>query len=99
MRSSCMTFMTIPATISGGALNTAAVAGGLSGGVPQNGVQLPPGATAVGIGRPYGYGAVLGAITGTAMKTTKVKLITRAMAAIVHPDTPTATLAARLLAP
>jgi hypothetical protein len=32
------------ATISGGALNTIAVAGGLSGGVPQNGVRLPPSA-------------------------------------------------------
>jgi hypothetical protein len=32
------------ATLSGGALNTTAVAGSLSGGVPQNGVQLPPSA-------------------------------------------------------
>lgn len=32
------------ATISGGALNTTNAAGGLSGGVPQNGVQLPPAA-------------------------------------------------------
>ena len=40
------------ATISGGALNTTAVAGGLSGGVPQNGVQLPPGAVA-GITGPF----------------------------------------------
>jgi hypothetical protein len=40
------------ATISGGALNTAAVAGGLSGGVPRNGVQLPPSAVA-GITGPF----------------------------------------------
>jgi hypothetical protein len=40
------------ATISGGALNTTSVAGGLSGGAPQNGVQLPPGAVA-GITGPF----------------------------------------------
>jgi hypothetical protein len=40
------------ATISGGALNTTSVAGGLSGGVPQNGVQLPPAAVA-GITGPF----------------------------------------------
>jgi len=40
------------ATISGGALNTTAVAGNLSGGVPQNGVQLPPSAVA-GITGPF----------------------------------------------
>lgn len=40
------------ATISGGALNTTAAAGGLSGGVPQNGVQLPPSAVS-GITGPF----------------------------------------------
>lgn len=40
------------ATISGGALNTTSVAGSLSGGAPQNGVQLPPGAVA-GITGPF----------------------------------------------
>ena len=40
------------ATISGGALNTAYVAGSLSGGVPQNGVQLPP-STVSGITGPF----------------------------------------------
>lgn len=40
------------ATIAGGALNTTAVAGSLSGGAPQNGVQLPPGAVA-GITGPF----------------------------------------------
>jgi cellulose 1,4-beta-cellobiosidase len=40
------------ATISGGALNTTAVAGSLSGGVPQNGVQLPSGAVS-GITGPF----------------------------------------------
>ncbi len=40
------------ATISGGALNTTAVAGSLSGGVPQNGVLLPAGAVA-GITGPF----------------------------------------------
>lgn len=40
------------ATISGGALNTTAVAGSLSGGVPQNGVQLPPSAVS-GITGPF----------------------------------------------
>lgn len=39
-------------TISGGALNTTAVAGSLNGGVPQNGVQLPPSAVA-GITGPF----------------------------------------------
>ncbi len=40
------------ATITGGALNSTAVAGSLSGGVPQNGVQLPPSAVA-GITGPF----------------------------------------------
>ena len=40
------------ATISGGALNTTPVAGSLSGGVPQNGLQLPPSAVS-GITGPF----------------------------------------------
>jgi hypothetical protein len=40
------------ATISGGALVTTAVAGGLSSGAPQNGAQLPPGAVS-GITGPF----------------------------------------------